>query len=159
MFYCRRASPKRCNNTTEVEYGGGGHRTRLRHDLKDQLVCLEVPPAPVYKGSRGRGRPARRRRAGRSPTPTGSRTPSLFLVGLGVEGGKEEGEKERGAPPPPPPCPIRTRGGGGARPALAAPPLLHFRPMRPINPPGGSGNPPVLRFYLISSRNPSDVRI
>ena len=32
-------------------------------------------------------------------------------------------------------------------PALAAPPLLHFRLMRPINPPGGSGNPPVLRFY------------
>src|SRR3954465_11060148 len=88
MFYYRRASPKRCNNTTEVEYGGGGRRTWLRNDLKDQLVCLEVPPAPVYKGSRGRGRPARRRRAGRSPTPTGSRTPSLFLVGLGeVEGG------------------------------------------------------------------------
>src|SRR3954465_250477 len=46
MFcYCR-ASPKRCNNTTEVEYGGGGHRTRLRNDLKDQLVCLGVPPCP-----------------------------------------------------------------------------------------------------------------
>src|SRR3954471_12733628 len=24
MFYYRRASPKHCNNTTEVEYGGGG---------------------------------------------------------------------------------------------------------------------------------------
>src|SRR3954466_3089977 len=46
MFYYRRASPKRCNNMTEVEYGGGGHRTRLRNDLKDQLVCLEVPPCP-----------------------------------------------------------------------------------------------------------------
>ena len=34
---------------TEVDYGGGGgHRTRLR----DQEIncCLEVPPAPVYKG-------------------------------------------------------------------------------------------------------------
>ena len=35
---------------TEVDYGGGGHRTRLRNDHKDQLVCLGVPPAPVYKG-------------------------------------------------------------------------------------------------------------
>ena len=32
MFYCRRASPKHCNNMTEMEYGGGGHRTRLRND-------------------------------------------------------------------------------------------------------------------------------
>ena len=31
----------------------GGHRTRLRDDQLDQLVCLEVPPAPVYKGGRG----------------------------------------------------------------------------------------------------------
>src|SRR3954468_10996586 len=110
MFYYRRASPKHCNNTTEVEYGGEGHRTRLRNDLKGQLVCLEVPPAPVYKGSRGRGRPARRRRARRSPTPTGSRTPSLFPCwtrsGRGGRGGREG--KGGGAPPP---CPIRTRGG------------------------------------------------
>src|SRR3954463_12160926 len=53
MFYCRRASPKHRYNMTEVEYGGGGHRTRLRNDHEDQLVCLEVPPAPVYKGARG----------------------------------------------------------------------------------------------------------
>ena len=31
---------------TEVDYGGGGHRTRLR----DQLVCLWGAPSPVYKG-------------------------------------------------------------------------------------------------------------
>src|SRR3954470_14166307 len=60
MFYRRRPSPKHRYNIIE-DYGGGGHRTRLR-DLKDQLLCLEVPPAPVYKGARGRGRPARRRR-------------------------------------------------------------------------------------------------
>ena len=35
---------------TEVEYGGGGHRTRLRNDHEDQLVCHGVPLAPVYKG-------------------------------------------------------------------------------------------------------------
>src|SRR3954465_4119147 len=54
MLYHRRALPKHRYNMTEVEYGGGGHRTRLRNDHKDQLVCLEVPPAPVYKGARGR---------------------------------------------------------------------------------------------------------
>ena len=34
---------------TEVDYGGGGHRTRL----KDQLINLcvyGVPPSPVYEG-------------------------------------------------------------------------------------------------------------
>ena len=39
---------------TEVDYGGGGHRTRLI-DPRDQLLCLEVPPAPVYKGAKGEG--------------------------------------------------------------------------------------------------------
>ena len=46
MFYRRRASPKHRNDMTEVEYGGGGHRTRLRNNHEDQLVCLEVPPCP-----------------------------------------------------------------------------------------------------------------
>ena len=58
-YYCCRASPKHYNDMIEVEYGGRGHRTRLRNDLKDQLVCLEVPPASVYKGSKGRGWPAK----------------------------------------------------------------------------------------------------
>ena len=37
---------------TEVDYVGGGHRTRLG-EINDQLVCSRVPPAPVYKGARG----------------------------------------------------------------------------------------------------------
>ena len=46
MFYRRRASPKHRYDIIEVEYGGGGHRTRLR-DPRDQLLfCLEVPPCP-----------------------------------------------------------------------------------------------------------------
>ena len=52
MFYRRRASSKHHYDIIEVDYGGGGYHTRLR-DLKDQLLCLEVPPAPVYKGARG----------------------------------------------------------------------------------------------------------
>ncbi|EMS53859.1 Callose synthase 1 [Triticum urartu] len=59
MLYRCRASPKHYNDMIEVEYGGRGHRTRLRNDHVDQLVCLGVPPAPVYKGARGGGRPAR----------------------------------------------------------------------------------------------------
>ena len=46
MFYRRRVSPKLCDDMTEVEYGGRGHRTRLRNDLKDQLVCLWGAPCP-----------------------------------------------------------------------------------------------------------------
>ena len=46
MFYRRRASPKHRNDMTEVEYGGGGHCTRLRNDHEDQLVCSRVPPCP-----------------------------------------------------------------------------------------------------------------
>ena len=44
MCYRRRALPKHYNGTIEVEFGGRGHRTRLRNDLKDQLVCSRVPP-------------------------------------------------------------------------------------------------------------------
>ena len=32
MLYRRRASPELRDHMTEVEYGGGGHRTRLRND-------------------------------------------------------------------------------------------------------------------------------
>ena len=59
MFYHHRASPKHRYNMIEVEYGGRGHRTRLRNDLNGQLVCLEVPPASVYKGAREERRPAK----------------------------------------------------------------------------------------------------
>ena len=97
-----------------------------------------APLPPYIKDQGGCGRP-REGRARRNPTPTGSRTPSLpcWIRRRGEGRGREEG---KGAPPPP--CPIRTRGGGGVRPALAAPPLLHFGPMRPINPRGVPVTPP-----------------
>ena len=44
MFYRRRASPKHRYNIIEVDYGGGGHRTRLRNDHEDQLVFLWGAP-------------------------------------------------------------------------------------------------------------------
>ena len=43
MFYRRRASPKHRYDIIEVDYGGGGHRTRLR-DPRDQLLCLWGAP-------------------------------------------------------------------------------------------------------------------
>ena len=42
MFYQRRASPKHRYDMIEVDYIGGGHRTRLR----DQLLCLWGAPCP-----------------------------------------------------------------------------------------------------------------
>ena len=120
MFYRRRASPKHRYNIIEVDYGGGGHRTQL----KDQTIncCVSrVPPVLVYKGARGEVRPARRGGARRSPTPTGSRTPS-FPCPSRRGGRKGERGGRKGGRCPPPPCSIRTRG-GGAR-GLPWPPLL-----------------------------------
>ena len=87
MYYRRRASPKHYNDMIEVEYGGRGHRTRLRNDLNDQLVCLEVPPASVYKGAKGEG----------CGQPRGAPGGVLLLPGLGL---------------PPHPIPTRIPKGG-----------------------------------------------
>jgi len=96
MYYRRRASPKHYNGTIEVEFGGRGHRTRLRSDLKDQVVCLGVPPAPVYKGwRRGAGRPREGRRRGVLLPPGVGLLPPI-LIQLGLPGGKRE---RRGAGP------------------------------------------------------------
>ena len=56
MSYRRRASPKHRYDIIEVDYGGGGHRTRL----KDQINCcvFGVPPCPhIYRSKGGGGRP------------------------------------------------------------------------------------------------------
>ena len=81
---------------TEVEYGGGGHRTRLRNDHEDQLVCHGVPPAPVYKGGRGEVRSAPgvglpplallEKEGGRGREKEESPPPFLVLFGLGGRG-------------------------------------------------------------------------
>ena len=60
---------------TEVDYGGGGAAHGWERST-DQLVCLEVPPAPVYKGvEEGAGQEEEARPRGGGSTPTGSRTP------------------------------------------------------------------------------------
>ena len=69
-------------------------------------------------------------RTRRSPTPTGSRTPSLFLVGLGEEREGERGGKERGGA-----APLLVQSGleGGAASdyPLVASPLPPIGPMKP----------------------------
>src|SRR4051812_21829608 len=45
MFYRRRALPKHRYSIIEVDYGGGGHRTRLKDQL-DQLLCVWGAPCP-----------------------------------------------------------------------------------------------------------------
>ena len=120
----------------------GGTAHGYEYDHVDQLVCLGVPPVPVYKGSKGGAAGQEEGAPGGVLLPPGVRFPP-FLVGIGFGRGKEEREKEGGAPPSP--SPIRTRGGGACGPALATSPLLRKGPLRPINLPGGSGNLPVLR--------------
>ena len=111
---------------TEVDYGGGGHRTRLR-EINNQLVCPRVPPAPVYKGARGRPADlvARQGEGG------------VLLVGVGLpfpsptrkeEGGRKERERGRkeGAFPP---SLSNLDSQGGARPAPHGLPLFPLRPI------------------------------
>ena len=76
MFYRRRASPK--HSIIKVDYGGGGHRTRL----KDQTMncCVYGVPLPPYIKEQGGCCRPREGRARRSPTPTGSRTPPFSLL-------------------------------------------------------------------------------
>ena len=93
MFYRRRAWPKHRYNIIEEDYGGGGHRTRL----KDQTIncCVSrVPPAPVYKGARGRcGQPGGERGGGEEGKG-GRRPPLLVLFGLGGRCGRPGGARQ-----------------------------------------------------------------
>ena len=125
MFYRRRASPKLRDDMTEVEYGGGGHRTRLRNDHEDQLVCIGVPPAPVYKGARGEEAGPRRGRA-----KCGVLLGLQVLVGVHQEGRKGEGSGERRKGAPPLPSPIRTSPWGGVRPPFGVFPSFPVWPIK-----------------------------
>ena len=88
----------------EVDYGGRGHRTRLR-DLEINCSVYGVPPGHVYKGGRGGGAAGTRGAPGGVLLPPGVGLPPLALFGKG------RGKGERGK-------------GGGVRPTLAGPLLL-----------------------------------
>ena len=112
----------------------------------DQLVCHGVPPAPVYKGARGKEAGPRRGRA-----KCGVHLP-CWSRRRGKEG---ERRKEKGA------APLVQFGPEGAACLLpfGLSPLFPYGPLRPNTSPGGSGNPPALRFNPKLLRNTSGVQI
>ena len=88
---------------------------------------MGCPPAPVYKGARGR-------RCGQARGAPGG---VLLLPGVGLppfpcwtrSGRREEVEgRKEGGRRAPSPCPIRTGREGGRGPALASSPLFHLGP-------------------------------
>ena len=91
MFYRRRASPKHRYDIIEVDYGGGGHHTRLR-DQEINCCVYGVPPS-VYKGEEEEGADQGEEARPRGGNPTPSRIPPSFLVQVGE--GKEGKEKEK----------------------------------------------------------------
>ena len=123
MFYRCRASPKHRYDMIEVDYGGGGHRTRLR-DQEINCCVYGVPPAPIYKGARGEA-------AGLG----GGRAKGGVLLPPGVDSSfpcwsrRREGRRRRKEGGAPLPSPIRTSPWGGVRPPFGA--FLSF-PIWPI---------------------------
>ena len=101
-------------------------------------MCLGVPPAPVYKGARGGGRPA----------PMARQGGVLLLVGVGLllGGGKKWGGRRKGGRRPP--LLVQFGPGGRRRAAhLWLPLSLSTKAhMAHYFSRGGSGNPPALRF-------------
>ena len=146
MFSRRRASPKHRYDIIEVDYGGGGHRTRLI-DLKDQLLlCLEVRLPPYIKEQGGGGgRPGGGAPGGVLLPPGVGLPPFLVQVGEGKEGREEK--KERGAPTPL--LVLFRLEGEGAR-GLPWPPLLFSTlgscgPLTPRGVPVTPGTPVYIR--------------
>ena len=128
MFYRRRASPKHRYDMTEVDYGGGGHRTRLR-DQEINCCVYGVPPAPVYKGAREeevgphRARPKCGVLLG---LPSPSRIPPPIL---NRKRGREKEKEGRGRPP----SLVQFGPEGGARLLpFGLSPLFPYGPIRPI---------------------------
>ena len=92
----------------------------------------------------------------------------LLLVGVGLpfpsptrkrRGKEREGEGEGKGAAPPSPSPTRTPPGRGRTTSWLLPSLSPQGPLMPNTSPGGSGNPPALRFNPKLLRNTSGVRI
>ena len=87
MFYRRGATPKHRYNIIEEDYGGGGHRTRLR-DQEINCCVYGAPPPPYIKvGGEGRTRGGGVRKGG-----------VLLPVGIGLP---PRVRHPLGRPPPP----------------------------------------------------------
>ena len=101
-------------------------------------MCLGVPPALVYKGARGGGRPA----------PIGAPGGVLLLVGVGLllGGGRKWGGRRKGRRRPPSPSPIWTRGEEARGPPWLPLSLSTKAHMAHYYSREGSGNPPALWF-------------
>ena len=100
----------------------------------DQLACLGVPPAPVYKGAVEGAAGQDEGAPGGVLLPPGVGFPP-FLVGIGFGRGKEEREKEGGHRPP-----LLVLFGLGGRGAWPSPGHLSSLPLKPTKahiPPGG----------------------
>src|SRR3954469_15817511 len=129
MFYHRRASPKHRYNIIE-DYGGGGHRTRLRERPRRSTCVSRGGPLPPYIKEQGGGRPALAGRARRrSPPPSRSRTP-LFPTPIRRGKGRERGRRKGGRRPP-----LLVQFGPKGEGARGPPWLpLSLSPVRPIRP-------------------------
>ena len=111
----------------------------------DQLVSLGCPLPQYIKDGGGGGRP-------RLVRP-GCGVLLGLLVGVHQEGRKGEGSGGEGEVAGPLfPSPIRTPHGRGRATSWAAALSLPSGPLRPNTSPGGSGNPPALRFSPKSPR-------
>ena len=110
-------------------------------------LCLGVPPGPIYKGSRGGGRPA----------PMARQGGVLLLVGVGLllGGGKKWGGRRKGGRRPPLLVQFGP-GGGGAQPTFGCPSLSPLRPIWPITSPGGV--PVTLRLSGFLRNHPEHFR-
>ena len=86
MFYRRRASPKHRYDIIEVDYGGGGHRTRLRDPLDQFVVCLVLAlPLYLYVEPRGRNleqKPPQSRFCPKAKSPTRTPGPNATILGV-----------------------------------------------------------------------------
>src|SRR4051812_49997587 len=65
MFCYRRASPKHCNDTTEVEYGGRGAPHTAKERSQGSTCVSWGAPLPPYIKEQWGGRPAQPWRANR----------------------------------------------------------------------------------------------
>ena len=120
-------------------------------------MCSRVPPAPVYKGAKERGWPAKEGAPRGSPTPTGSRTPFFpsWRRRRGKRGGRGKGKGGRR----PPSLVLFGLGRVGARGHLLPPFLFslraHVGPITPGGVPITPGTPVKSRFHPERFRYPN----